>query len=85
MAVVPAAPLPPDQERLLASYATLTSQLGGRFAMLHGTPAAALMTFAQHRVTEMAARHAGGHAGRHPVLRELASRAHDAEVHVLPV
>ena len=87
VAVVPPSPLPPGLERLLASYGTLTSQLGGQFAMLHGAPAAALMIFAkQHRVTEiLLARHAGGHAGRHPILRELASRAHGAEVHVLPV
>ena len=46
-----------------------------------------LTTFAQQRgVTEMLlARHAGGHAGRHPVLRELACRASGAEVHVLPI
>jgi NitT/TauT family transport system ATP-binding protein len=87
VAIVPAAPLPPDLERLVASYATLTSQLGGRFATLQGSPAAALAAFAQqHQVTEiLLARHAGGHAGRHPVLRELASRAHGIEVHVLPV
>ena len=87
VAVVPPSPLPPDLERLLASYATLTSQLGGQFAALQGAPAAALTTFAQQRgVTEMLlARHAGGHAGRHPVLRELAGRASGAEVHVLPV
>ena len=71
----------------LASYGALTSQFGGQFAMLQGAPAAALTTFAkQHRVTEiLLARHAGGHAGRHPILRELASRAHGAEVHLLPV
>ena len=87
VAVVPPSPLPPDLERLLASYATLTSQLGGQFAVLQGAPAAALTTFAQQRgVTEMLlARHAGGRAGRHPVLRELAGRASGAEVHVLPV
>jgi NitT/TauT family transport system ATP-binding protein len=87
VAIVPAAPLPPDLERLVASYATLTSQLGGQFVTLQGVPAAALAAFArQHRVTEiLLARHAGGHAGRHPVLRELASRARGIEVHVLPV
>ena len=87
VAVVPPSPLPPALQRLLASYATLTSQLGGQFAVLHGAPAAALTTFAQQRgVTEMLlARHAGGHAGRHPVLRELARRAAGAEVHVLPI
>jgi K+-sensing histidine kinase KdpD len=87
VAVVPPSPLPPDLERLLASYGALTSQLGGQFAMLQGAPAAALTTLAkQHRVTEiLLARHAGGHAGRHPILRELASSAHGAEVHVLPV
>ena len=87
VAVVPPSPLPPALQRLLASYATLTSQLGGQFAVLHGAPAAALTTFAQQRgVTEMLlARHAGGHAGRHPVLRVLARRAAGAEVHVLPI
>ena len=87
VAVVPPSQLPPDLDRLLASYATLTSQLGGKFAVLQGAPAAALTTFAQQRgVTEMLlARHAGGHAGRHPVLRELVGRASGAEVHVLPV
>ena len=75
VAVVPPSPLPRlTWSRLLASYATLTSQLGGQFAVLQGAPAAALTTFAQqHQVTEMLlARDAGGHAGRHPVLRELA-------------
>jgi two-component system, OmpR family, sensor histidine kinase KdpD len=76
-----------EVERLAGSYTTLTSQLGGQFATLHGAPVAALADFAQqHRVTEiLLARHAGGHAGRHPVLRELAGRAGGIEVHVLPV
>ena len=87
VAVVPPSPLARDLERLLASYATLTSQLGGQFAVLQGAPAAALTAFAQQRwVTEMLmARHAGGHVGRHPVLREVAYMARGAEVHVLPV
>jgi K+-sensing histidine kinase KdpD len=87
VAIVSTASPSADVERLEASYATLTSQLGGQFAALQGAPVAALLDFAQqHRVTEiLLARHAGGHAGRHPVLRELASRARGTEVHVLPM
>jgi NitT/TauT family transport system ATP-binding protein len=84
--VVTPAPSPPDLARVLADYATLTSQLGGRFEALQGTPAAALTAFAdERRVTELLlARGTGIHAGRrHPILRELAYRA-GAEVHVLP-
>ncbi len=86
-AVVATAPPSADLEKLLAGYAALTAQFGGQFATLQGPPATALAGFArQHKVTEMVlARTAGGHAGRHPTARELARRAGDAEVHVLPV
>ncbi len=76
-----------DLAQVLAGYGELTTQLVGQFAVLHGTPAAALAAFAlQHQVTEMVlARTPGGHAGRHPTARDLARRAGHAEVHVLPV
>ena len=83
-----AAPAVPSAElqQLLTDYAALTEQLGGEFTVLQGSPAAALTAFArQHHVTEiLLARAAGAPAGRHPVLRELAYGAGDAEVHVLP-
>ncbi len=87
MAVVLPSPPSADVEQVLAGYAALASQLGGQFAVLQGAPAAALAAFAcQHQVTEMVlARDTGARAGRHRVLLEVARRAGDAEVHVLPV
>lgn len=83
--VAPAVPSA-ELQQLLTDYAALTEQLGGEFTVLQGSPAAALTAFArQHHVTEiLLARAAGAPAGRHPVLRELAYGAGDAEVHVLP-
>ena len=80
-------PPPAELEPILAGYAALTAQLGGQFVRLQGGhPADALTEFArQHQVTEiMLARDAEFRAGRHPLLRELARRSGDAEVHVLP-
>ena len=86
VAVVTPAPPSADLEPVLAGYAALTSQLGGQFAVLHGAPAPALSDFAhRHQVTEMMlARRTGAKDGRHRVLLQLARRAGDAEVHVLP-
>ena len=87
VAVVLPGPPSAELEPVLAGYAALTSQLGGQFVRLLGAhPAAELARFAQqHQVTEMMlARDAEFPADRHPVLRELARRAGDAEVHVLP-
>jgi NitT/TauT family transport system ATP-binding protein len=83
--VAPAVPSA-ELQQLLTDYAALTEQLGGEFTVLQGSPAAALTAFArQHHVTEiLLARAAGAPAGRHPVLRELAYGAGDAEVHLLP-
>ncbi len=87
VAVILQRPPSAEMERLLAGYAALTSQLGGEFVRLKGTRvAAALAELAvRHQVTEIVlARDAAARAGRHPVLRDLARRAGDAEVHVLP-
>jgi NitT/TauT family transport system ATP-binding protein len=76
-----------DEDRLLASYAALTAQLGGELAVLAGpAPAVALAEYAgRHRVTEMVLTRAEPNAaGRYPLLRELARIARDVEVHVLP-
>ena len=87
VAVVQARPASADLEPVLAGYAALTAQLGGQFVRLQGGhPADALTQHArQHQVTEiMLARDAEFLAGRHPLLRELARRSGDAELHVLP-
>ena len=87
VAVVQARPPAADLELVLAGYAALTAQLGGQFVRLQGGhPAEALTEYArQHQVTEiMLARDAEFLAGRHPLLRELARRSGDAELHVLP-
>ena len=86
VAVVTPTPPSADLEQVLTGYEALTSQLGGQFAVLQGDPAAALAAFAhQHQVTEMLlARDTGAKAGRRRVLLQLARRAGDAEVHVLP-
>jgi NitT/TauT family transport system ATP-binding protein len=81
-------PVPPatETEPVLAGYAALTAQLGGRFEVLHGTPSGALTAFAdEHHVTQMLlARRVPVRPGHHPMLRELARRSGGAEVHVLP-
>jgi NitT/TauT family transport system ATP-binding protein len=84
VAVVTPAPASAELGQLLAGYDALTSQLSGQFTALQGSPADALAKFAhQHQVTEiLLARDPG--ASRHRVLNELARRAGDAEVHVLP-
>jgi K+-sensing histidine kinase KdpD len=71
---------------VLARYAALTVQLGGRFDTLRGTPAAALAGFArQHHVTELVLARAAEPAGRRPaVLRELIRAVGGLEVHLLP-
>jgi len=86
VAVVPPSPPPADSDQLLAGYSALTAQLGGQFAVLRGAPAAALTAYArEHHVTEMVlARGPGTAGGRHLVLRDLAHRAGDIDVHVLP-
>jgi two-component system sensor histidine kinase KdpD len=86
VAVVRPSQPPADLEQVLAGYTALTSQLGGRLAVLEGPPASALATFAcQHHVTELVlARGTDGQAGRHPVLRDLVRGSADGEVHVLP-
>jgi NitT/TauT family transport system ATP-binding protein len=78
---------PAADDALLARYARLAAQLGGELAVLEDqSPAAALAAYAaRHRATEMVlARGPGARAGRHPVLRDLAARPADLEVHVLP-
>ncbi len=87
VAVILQRPPSAELERLLAGYAALTAQLGGEFVRLKGTHvAAALAGFAlRHQVTEIVlARDAVARPGRHRVLRELARRAGDAELHILP-
>jgi K+-sensing histidine kinase KdpD len=72
-------------KQVLAGYAALTEQLGGQFTLLQGAPATALADFARKRhVTELLLPRVGG-ASRHHMLRELVSRAGQAEVHLLPV
>ncbi len=87
VAVVQSRPPSAELEPVLAGYVALTAQLGGQFVRLQGAhPADALTEYArQHQVTEiMLARDAEFLAGRHPLLRELARRSGDAELHVLP-
>jgi two-component system, OmpR family, sensor histidine kinase KdpD len=83
--VTPASPSP-GPESVVAGYEALTTQLGGQFATLPGRPADALARFArQHQVTEiLLARDPAARDGRHRLLSELARRAGDAEVHLLP-
>jgi K+-sensing histidine kinase KdpD len=76
-----------DEDRLLATFAALTAQLGGQLAVLTGPgPAVELAEYARrHRVTEMVLTRAEPKAaGRYPLLRDLARVARDVEVHVLP-
>ncbi len=78
---------PAADDALLARYAVLAAQLGGELAVLEDQdPAAALAGYAaRHRVTELVlARGPGARPGRHPVLRDLAARPADLDVHVLP-
>jgi NitT/TauT family transport system ATP-binding protein len=86
--VLPAAP-GRDEERkqLVAGYATLAEQLGGKFEVRHGAPVGTLLAFArEHHATELLlSRRAARRGGRHPVLRGLTRLADGAEVHVLPV
>jgi NitT/TauT family transport system ATP-binding protein len=72
---------------LLSGYAALAAQLGGRLDVLSGgRPAVALARYArEHQATELIlGRDELRHPGRYPVLRELAARPADLELHVLP-
>jgi NitT/TauT family transport system ATP-binding protein len=74
-------------KQVLDGYAALTSRLGGEFTLLQGAPATALADFARQRhVTQFLLPRGAGASGasRHHMLRELVSRAGDAEVHLLP-
>jgi NitT/TauT family transport system ATP-binding protein len=75
----------PEEDRLVASYAAMTEQLGGEFVTLSAPSSAlALAQYARERqVTELVLSRTLP-AGRYPVLRELARLVHDAELHVLP-
>jgi two-component system sensor histidine kinase KdpD len=87
VAVVEPPVLSADLKQVLAGYATLTEQLSGTFASLQGPPATALAEFArQQHVTQLLLPRSAGASGasRHHMLRELVSRAGDAEVHLLP-
>jgi NitT/TauT family transport system ATP-binding protein len=86
-AVVQKAQPGPDEDQLLLSYAALTEQLGGEFAVLAGpSPGTVLAEYAiAHQVTELVlSRTPIGPVGRYPVLRELSRLTGDAELHVLP-
>jgi K+-sensing histidine kinase KdpD len=85
IAVVTPAPPSPGLAPVMAGYAALTTQLGGQFATLQGRPADALARFARQRqVTEILLARGPARDGRHRLLSELARKAGDAEVHVLP-
>jgi two-component system sensor histidine kinase KdpD len=75
----------PEEDRLVASYAAMTEQLGGEFVTLSApSPAIALAQFARERqVTELVLSRTL-RAGRYPVLRDLARLVNDSELHVLP-
>ncbi|HEY1619014.1 MAG TPA: AAA-associated domain-containing protein, partial [Streptosporangiaceae bacterium] len=80
--------LPEEADGQIAGYAALVTRLGGELAVLAGAdPAAELAAWARaHGTTEMVLARGGdgGRAGRYPVLRELAARPANLELHVLP-